>query len=66
MKTKRIQTEPEYKTSNPKIDLLYRIETGGLHYWRSTNHWRTCRDALVWFRATYPEQGLVKAVIDHA
>jgi hypothetical protein len=43
--------KPEYKPSNPKID-LYR----GGHYLYSTNFHRTCRDALAYHR-----QGIMAA-----
>lgn len=52
---------PQYRDSNPKID-LYRADGS---YVGSTNWHRTCREALAYMQDKNPEAGAVKARIDH-
>ena len=53
--------EPQYRDSNPKVDLY----TASGQYVGSTNWHRTCRDALAWFAANRPEKGVAKACRDN-
>ena len=63
----KIQTKPEYRDSNPKIDLYILCNDGvTLKYYGSTNWWRTVRDCLNFYNRSSGHNGLlfVKGVID--
>lgn len=63
---KKIQTKPLYKDSNPKIDLSILCTDGKTEkYIFSTNYWRTCRDALAWYKIHFPMYTFIRATIDH-
>ena len=47
-----IQTNPEYRESNPKIDIYILDTAGAQKYYGSTKYWRTCRDCLNYYNAT--------------
>ena len=62
----KIQTKPEYRDSNPKIDLyILCSDDVTLKYYGSTNYWRTVRDCLNFYNRSSGQNGLlfVKGVI---
>lgn len=63
-----IQTKPEYRESNPKIDIYILDTAGNQKYYASTNYWRTCRDCLNYYNATLGNEGFrfVRAYIDRS
>lgn len=59
------QTKPHYRDSNPKINLSILCNDGKTEkYIFSTNYWRTCRDALAYYKAAYPMYKFVRACRD--
>lgn len=47
-----IQTKPEYRETNPKIDIFILDTAGRQKYYASTKYWMTCRDCLNYYNAT--------------
>ena len=59
--TPMYEPEPDYRVSNPKIDLYGpKIAGYGSAYLASTNQFQTCREALQYF-STRPIKGVIPA-----
>ena len=59
--TPAVQALCAYREGNLKID-LYRADGT---FWQSTNHFRTCRDAVTYFRALLPLVAVAYGRINH-
>ena len=60
-----VQTSPEYRDSNPKIDLwILCSDAKTVKYIASTNWWRTVRDALAYYNTGDHAFTYVRGTID--
>lgn len=60
-----VQTRPEYRDANPKIDLWILCSDGRtVKYIASTHWWRTCRDAMAYYNKSDNALTYVRATID--